>query len=139
MTDNKMFQLADLLKALKQRKKELEEQVKDLTAEISRVDWQLVEEMSESETQNFTRNGTQFILTTKHFVSAAAGEADTLYQAMKNEGFGGLVKETVHPSTLNSFVREQIDENNYELPVWLHGLVNVFDKSTITTKNVKKN
>ena len=136
--DNKLFQLADELKRLRDLKAELEDQVKDVTAKIDETDYRLSELMAETETQNFTRSGTMFYLTSKTRASAAAGVKDELYEALKVNGYSDLVYETVNANSLSSFVKEQIEENNDTLPEWLDGLVNVYEKSTVSVRKATR-
>ena len=65
MNQDKMFELADELKSLRDLKSDLEAQVKETADKIDAVDYRLSELMAETETQNFTRAGTMFCLTTK--------------------------------------------------------------------------
>ena len=138
MDSEKMFELADQLKNLRDLKKDLEQQVKDVNAKIDETDYRLTELMAESETQNFTRSGTMFCLTTKTRASAVAGSKEELYSALRQQGFGELVYETVNANSLSSFVKEQIEENDDTLPDWLTGLVNVFDKTTVGVRKASK-
>ena len=138
MSTEKMFDLADNLKNLKDLKKELEQKVKDVNEKIDETDYRLSELMAESETQNFTRSGIMFCLTTKTRASAAAGVKEELYTALKEQGFGDLVYETVNANSLSSFVKEQIEENGDVLPEWLNGLINIFDKTTVGVRKSSK-
>ncbi|MFC5543309.1 hypothetical protein ACFPOH_16485 [Ureibacillus suwonensis] len=138
LTPQKMFELADTLKNLRDLKQDLEQQVKDINAKIDETDYRLSELMAESETQNFTRSGTMFCLTTKTRASAVAGSKEELYAALRQQGFGELVYETVNANSLSSFVKEQIGENDDTLPDWLTGLVNVFDKTTVGVRKASK-
>ena len=138
MVNETMFELADELKRLRDLKVDLEEQVKDVTARIEETDFRLSELMAETETQNFTRAGTMFCLTTKTRASAMAGVKDALYQALKTNGYADLVYETVNANSLSSFVKEQIEGNGDTLPSWLEGLVNVFDKTTVSVRKATR-
>lgn len=126
-----MLDLADELEELTENKKELEGKVKELNKEIERVQEQLVQEMVDHEVQNFTRQGKMFYLQTATYVSGISGEQENLMQVLKDQGFDDIVKETVHPQTLKGFVKEQIDEEGGELPDWLQGLVNVYEKEQV--------
>lgn len=136
--DSPLFELSDRLKALKDKKKEIETQLRDVNETILEIETALAELMVISETQNFTRSGTTFSLTTSTKASAKAGRKEELYTALKNAGYGDLVVETVNPSFLSAFVKEQISENNEALPEWLDGLVNVFEKISISMRKNKK-
>ena len=139
MEQNTMFTLADELKTLRDIKSDLEEQLKEVNSKIDETDYRLSELMAETETQNFTRAGTMFCLTNRIRASAAAGTKDELYDALKANGFGDLVYETVNANSLSSFVKEQIQASDDDtLPQWLVGLVNVFDKTTVSVRKSTK-
>ena len=99
----KMYELAEQLKQLREEKKDAEQRVKDINAEIDKTEYALVQLMAKTETQNFTRAGTMFSLTTKTRASAVAGHKDELYSALKENGFGELVYETVNANSLSAF------------------------------------
>jgi len=144
MANDRMFELADELKRLRDLKADLEAQVKDVTARIEETDYRLTGLMAETETQNFTRAGTTFYLTTKTRASAVADRKDELYAALRAQGYGDLVYETVNANSLSSFVKERMEENAEKngdgdaLPAWLMGLVNVFDKVTVGVRKATK-
>lgn len=133
-----LFELADQLRALRDAKAEAEQRLKEINAEIDEVDYRLSELMAETETQNFTRAGTMFCLTTKTRASATAGRKDELFSALRGEGYGDLVYETVNANSLSAFVKEQIAENGDALPAWLEGLVNVFEKTGVSLRKASK-
>lgn len=143
MAQAHLFDLADELKALRDRKDTLEAELKQVNMDIDDTDWHLSNLMAETETQNFTRAGTMFCLTTKTRASAAAGRKDELFAALRAEGFGDLIYETVNANSLSAFVKEQITENagspggSDSLPAWLSGLVNVFEKTTVGVRKAR--
>lgn len=138
VSNNAMFELADRLKELREAKKAVEEELKSINAEIDEVEYRLSELMISSETQNFTREGTMFCLSTTTRASAAAGMKEELFDALRSKGFGELIYETVNANSLSAFVKEQIAENGDELPDWLKGLVNVFEKTTVTVRKAAR-
>lgn len=138
MNDNKMFELAERLRSLREQKQDTEQFLKQINEQIDETDYRLSELMAESETQNFTRSGMMFYLTTKTRASAVAGSKEELYAALRQQGFGELVYETVNANSLSSFVKERIEENGDALPDWLIGLVNVFDKTSVGVKKATK-
>ena len=134
----KMFELADRLKALRDEKKDAEQRVKELNAALDETDAALAQLMTDTETQNFTRSGTMFCLTNTTRASATADRKDELFEALRTEGYGGLVYETVNANSLSAFVREQISENDDVLPDWLEGLVSVFEKTTVGVRKAPR-
>ena len=138
MEETKLFEWADKLKALRDRKDELEAELKQVNMDIDNADWHLSNLMAETETQNFTRAGTMFCLTTKTRASARVGQKDELFAALRGEGYGDLITETVNANSLSSFVKEQIAENGDALPDWLDGLVSVFEKTTVGVRKAAR-
>jgi chromosome segregation ATPase len=133
-----MFELADRIKALRDEKKELEQHLKDVNAKLDEADTALAQLMTDTETQNFTRSGTLFCLTNTVRASATADRKDKLFEALRAEGHGGLIYETVNANSLSAFVKEQIAENDETLPSWLEGLVNVFEKTTVGVRKAAR-
>jgi len=134
-----MFELADQLRELRDMKKELEQELKELNAQLDETDAALANAMLESETQNFTRSGVMFCLTSTTRASAAAERKDDLFNALRTEGFGDLIYETVNANSLSAFVKEQMAENADALPDWLNGLVNVYEKTTVGVRRATRN
>lgn len=128
-----LFTTADKLVTLRDRKKEIEDELKQVNAEITETEEQLVNAMVEEEMQNFTRNGRQFILTSRTYANAKAGMMPEICSWMKQNGLADMVKESVHPQTLQAWVKEQIEEAG-ALPEDLEPLVNVYEKSGIAIR-----
>ncbi len=138
MESNDLFALADELRELKESKKRLEDELKAVGLEIDRVDAVLAQRMADTETQNFTRNGTMFCLTNTARASATAGRKEELFEALREAGYGDLIYETVNANSLSAFVKEQSTENSDTLPQWLDGLVTVFEKTTVGVRKAAR-
>jgi hypothetical protein len=128
-----LFIVADDLVRYRDRKKEIEEALKEINALITETEEQLVSAMIEEEMQNFTRNGRQFILTNRTYANAKAGMMPAICEWMKDNGLADMVKESVHPQTLQAWVKEQIEEAG-ALPEELSELVNVYERSGISIR-----
>jgi hypothetical protein len=129
--NNELFEMADKLKAAKDRKKELDAMVKEVTAEIDQLDENLSDAMAEQEVERFSRNGNTFYLNSRLYASPLAGRKDDLMQTLKDNGYGSLVVESVNANTLASFVKEQKAMNEDEVPTWLNDVISVFEKVTV--------
>lgn len=129
--DNRIFELADQLKAAKDKKKELDAEIKELGAKIDELDLALSDAMAEAECERFSRNGNTFYLNTRLFVSPVAGQKEAMFQALKDNEYGEIVTETVNANTLASFVKEQMAENGDEVPAWFAEVVNTFEKVSV--------
>lgn len=131
MDNAQIFELADQLKVAKEQKKELDAQVKELGAEIDRLDLALSDAMAEAECERFSRNGSTFYLNTRLYASPVAGKKEELFAALKENGYGSIVTETVNANTLSSFVKEQMAENDEEVPAWLAEKISTFEKVSV--------
>lgn len=131
MEQTEIFKMADELKAAKDEKKELEAKTKEVNARIEELDRELSDAMADAECDKFTRNGNTFYLNSRLYASPAAGGRDALIHALKDNGYGSIVTETVNANTLASFCKEQMTANEDELPEWLSGVVNTFEKVTV--------
>ena len=130
--DNTLFELADQLKAAKDRKKQLDAEVKENNAVIEDLDRRLSEAMAEQEVDRFSRNGSLFYLSSRLFASPKAGEKETMIAALKANGYGDLVIETVNSGTLSSFAKERMAETETgDLPTWLADVIQTFEKVSV--------
>jgi len=128
-----LFDISDKLVILRDRKKELEDELKEVNSDITETEEQLVAAMVEEEMQNFTRNGRQFILTNRTYANAKAGMMPEICSWMKDNGLADMVKESVHPQTLQAWVKEQLEEVG-ALPKELGEMLNVYEKSGISIR-----
>jgi len=128
-----LFATADVLAELRDQKKKSEDMLKEINEMIAQTEEQLVEQMVAEEMQNFTRNGKQFILTSRTYANAKAGMMPAVCVWMKDNALGDMVKESIHPQTLQAWVKEQIEEAG-ALPEELSELVNVYEKSGISIR-----
>lgn len=138
MEENPMIAWADKLKALRDRKAELEAELKQINMDIDNAEWHLSEKMTSAETSSFTHAGTTFYLADSSRANAVPGKKPELYDALRAHGFGDLVTETVNANSLNSFVKEQIESNGEALPAWLEGLVKIYPKTTVGVRKAAR-
>lgn len=131
MDNKEILLLADQLQATKEAKAEIDKRSKELGAKIEELDLALSDAMAEVELDNFTHSGHTFYLKSRLFASPVAGKKEALMDALKENGFASLVVETVNSNTLSSFIKEQMSENNDEVPQWLEGVVNTFEKVSV--------
>ena len=127
-----LFELADKLKDAKARKRELEEESKANNALIDELEKQLAEEMADKEVDRFSRNGSLFYLSSRLFASPKAGEKDAMISALRANGYGDLVTESVNANTLAAFAKERIAEDESgELPAWLGNVITTYEKISV--------
>lgn len=135
MENTRIFDMADRLKALREQKKALEAQAKALGNEIDVLDLQLSDAMTEVELDRFSRNGSTFYLKSRLFASPTAGRRDEMIFALKKNGYGSLVTETVNANTLVSFIKEQREITGEDVPAWLGDTVHTHEKVSVGIRN----
>ena len=131
MEKSVIFEMADRLKSLKKQKRDLEDSVKALSSEIEELDRQLSDAMTEAELDRFSRNGSTFYLHSRLYASPSTGRKDAMMQALKQNGYGSLVVESVNSNTLSSFVREQMEANEGNIPSWLGDTISTYEKISV--------
>lgn len=132
MTETKMLVLADQLKELRDRKSELDFEIKELNEHIENTERELIEEMTTEEIETFKRNGVMFVLVKKEFPSAVPERKAELYDVMKEQGFEHLF--TINAQTLSATLKELKANNDEMLPEWLDGLVQTSEKASIQVR-----
>lgn len=124
-----MFEIADSLKELRDKKKALDAEQKALNEQIEAREQELVQLMTDEECQSFKRNGTLFTVVTKEYPAAVPDRKSELYDLMKQKGFEHLF--TINSQTLSATVKELKSNNDDIMPEWLEGLIKVAEKTTI--------
>ena len=113
---------AEFLTHLKDNKTQVEEELKQIKKQIENQEKKLIDMMVESELQNFKgKNGITYSLKTTVIPNVLAENKVALVEALKENGYAGLVKEEVNAQTFKSFVKEQGWETTEELPEYLQG------------------
>ena len=129
-----LIALASQLRTLKEKEARLKDELSNTRIQIKNIKKDLVNQMINYEVQNFKHNGNIFYLTTNIYVSDVASRREELYSTLRDNGYGSLIKETVHPQTLKAFVKELMAENGDEVPEWLNGLVTVYEEQEARMK-----
>ena len=137
--EKQLLTLAEKLKSLRDTKSGKEDEVKQVNAEIEKITGELSDLMTENELPSFTHSGFTYSLSSRTFASPLAGNKEALYEALRENGYSGLITETVNSNTLSSTVSELIEQNGDTLPDWLDGKVSTYDKISVRiAKSTKK-
>ena len=136
MDENKRFELAEFLKELRDRKQELEAQVKGVNAEIESVSAELIQDLIDNESTGFNYKGFNYSLVVKEYPAAEPERKDELYSVMKERGFEDLF--TINNNTLSATVKDLKENNDGQMPEWLEGLIKIAEKTTIQIRKGRK-
>ena len=131
MSDLTIMELADELAEARDRVAALKDELSEANAKLEELDAQLAERMLDEETTSFARHGRKFVMRETVRASAVPERKTELFDALRANGYGDLIYETVNANTLSAHVKDEIDARMGELPEYLDGLVNVFRKTTI--------
>ncbi len=129
-----MILAAEKLKGLRDLKDWMGEQIKEVDADIEVADKELIRRMQENETTSFTHNGTVFSIAKKVRASTIEGMKTELLTALRQNGAGNLIQETVNSNTLSSYIRKLKAENNDQVPEWIHPYVCVVEKMEVSVR-----
>jgi hypothetical protein len=129
MDDKSMMALADQLSTLRDMKAATQAGLKDIEAQIEEVEAALIEAMTSQECTGFKHDGRTFSLVIKEYPGAVPETKQELYDAMKKHGFEHLF--TINTMTLSATVKELKANNEDNLPDWLEGLIQIFEKPSI--------
>lgn len=113
-TNNKLTEYAKSLRKLKTQKDKLEDQLKAVNEQIKTIaEVDLPKAMEDADIESFKveKVGTVF-LQNKLYTSVLADDREKLYEWLKKEGHGDLIKPWVFPQTLTAFAKEQLVEGN---------------------------
>lgn len=127
-----ILEIADKYLEKREKKSELETQIKDVNKELESLEQELIGLMTDNEIDSFKRNGILYSVVTREFQSANPEKKEELYLQMKQKGFEYLF--TINTNTLSATVKELIAENDGKLPDWLEGLINQTEKQSIRIK-----
>ena len=130
-----MYQAADLLKQLREQKKELEERLESLKGQIEKADGSLSGMMAETGTENFVHAEMTFYLKNCVKANARDGMTERMHAALRENGAGELITETVNANSLNAYVKRVM--KNGEVPAWLDEVVAVTEKTIVGLRKAK--
>ena len=129
-------ELALKVNALEDRKIELEEAIKEVKVQLRKAEAELFDKMVDEGVETARAAGYTFTRRDTPHYSVTADNQTDLYRALRKEGYGSLIRETVHAGTLNAFVREQVDGNGGAMPGYMDGLVDVYWSHDISRRKV---
>ncbi len=126
--------LIDDLQDLRDKKEQLEDELKTINNTLEEVEATLIDAMVTAELESLKRNGRTYSLRVETFASAKPETKDELFEALRNNDAGELVQEQVNAQSLRAFVKELKTNNDGEIPTWISDFINVYEKSKIAIR-----
>ena len=108
--DNGLLVLATRMRAIQARMDDMDIEWKALTKELDEIRLKLIPDlMNEEGIRTVTFDGIGRVqLAADLYVSIIGNEGET-YEWMKDNGYGGVVVEYIHPSTLKAIIKEGME------------------------------
>lgn len=109
---NQLTAMAHDLYRLKAEKDRLEEELKSVNKQITKLsDTDIPEYMDENEIEKISVEGVgTLFLTTKIYANVKSENKEAFYDWLRETGNGALVQEYVFPASLKAFAKEQLGE-----------------------------
>lgn len=122
-----LLEKVDELKALLDEKDALKAKTTENNKAIEVCKKDLADMMLAEETTKVTRAGFSYSLQEKTRYSKKAGHDEELFELLRENGLGDIIKETVNAQTLQGAMSNLAAENNDELPEEFAEVINVYE------------
>ncbi len=138
-----VLDLVDRYNHLRDLKEQLEDNLKQTNKAIEETRDALAAAMVEAEIDGLNRHGYRWTLQTKTQYSKKAGDDETFFEVLRENGLGDIIKETVNAQTLQGAMSELAEQNDDELPDEFADVINVYQYMDIgrrkeTTSKTRK-
>lgn len=132
--DNDIIELIDKYKALLDEKERLADMTKANNKDIETYRNALAQAMLDAEVPEIGRDGYMYRLkpTTKY--SKKGGMDEVLFDLLRSNGLGDIIKETVNAQTLQGAMSELASENNDQLPEEFAECINVYEFTDVSRR-----
>ena len=122
-----LLEKVDELKALLDEKDELKAKTTENNKAVEACKKDLSDMMLAEETTKVTRSGFSYSLQEKTRYSKKAGHDEELFELLRENGLGDIIKETVNAQTLQGAMSNLAAENDDELPEEFAEVINVYE------------
>ena len=131
--ESTLASMAESMIELRRLKDETENKAKKINDDIDKLEREMFAEMMTAEMDSFAAYGYSFTPTVKALASIPAEVRDEAFEALEENGHGGLIKREVNTMTFRSFYRDILDADGNP-PEWLAPYVSVYNKETISVR-----
>ena len=122
-----LLEKVDELKALLDEKDALKAKTTENNKAVEACKKDLSDMMLAEETTKVTRGGVSYSLQEKTRYSKKAGHDEELFELLRENGLGDIIKETVNAQTLQGAMSNLAAENDDELPEEFAEVINVYE------------
>lgn len=122
-----LLEKVDELKALLDEKDALKAKTTENNKAVEACKKDLADMMLAEETTKVTRAGFSYSLQEKTRYSKKAGHDEELFELLRENGLGDIIKETVNAQTLQGAMSNLAAENDDELPEEFAEVINVYE------------
>ena len=132
-----ILEKAAALKRLRQSKDELKQGLDELNEQITQAEQEVVDQMLGSQVQSFNYAGDTFYLSYRQYASLVQQPQQRFFNRLRRHSLAEIIKPTIPKQVLNAFVREQLEQNNGQLPHWMTPFVSVNYRTVLGVRKQK--
>jgi len=129
-----LLEKVDQYRALLDEKERLKELVAENNRELEKCRDELAQMMIDEECPKISRSGYCYTLQQKTHYSKKAGAEERLFELLRENGLGDVIKETVHAQTLQGVMSELAEENGGELPPEFAEVVSIYEYTDVARR-----
>lgn len=135
---NEILTLIDQFKAALEEKDSLAEATKKNNAEVIDLRDKLAQAMIDAEIDQVGRHGINWKLKPTTRYSKKAGMDEELFDLLRNNGLGDIIRETVNAQTLQGAMSELAKQNDDELPEEFAEVINVYEYMDVSHRRASR-
>lgn len=134
----KITEMIEHYNYLLETKDRLNADLKDLNEEIEIKRAELADAMIDADVPKVTHLGYSWSVGTKTRFSKKASADEELFEMLRDNGLGDIIKETVNAQTLQGTMSGIAAENDGDLPDEWKDVINVYEYNDITRRKSAK-
>ena len=136
--DKTILQKVDDYRVLLDEKDRLKDATTENNKAVEQCRDELAQMMIDEECQKVSRSGFTYSLQPKTKYSKATGKDDELFEVLREEGLGDLIKETVNAQTLQGAMTNLAEENDGDLPEKFVALITKYEYMDVAKRKETK-
>ena len=117
--------LAEYIELVEQKRR-CGDQLKELGERVGMLELELLDQFDVAGIDRISKGGYTLYMSRTLRPRAKDGDNERMLDALRKNGYGDLVKETIHPKRLESLVRELDMEG--EMPEWAKDTIDVYEQ-----------
>lgn len=128
---------AELIK-MKQKKTRAETRLKEINERMGVLEQDIHRTMLFEGFETITVQNYKLSPLLATYASIPADLSEAAFTELREHGYGGLIRESVHPSTLRGWIREMETDTKGELPGWIVTNMSIYRREEVNIRKLPK-